>query len=283
MTASRRPSRPEMRHNPIAAPSFIWPADIAENCGKLQGLVDEVGLLFFQSEACLAYTEQDLPQELASNGLSYHVHLPLDLPWAAGLGDVWEILSGLRGKAAVLQPWAFVLHPPSPGPLPASGCREGCPVCPSGENIVASGDRAASLGTLAGLWERADGFADAALLLENTPENDLVGLWPLIQSSNLGICLDLGHLLAFDQNTHRLPDVWSRVRMVHLSAPGGSGPDGRRHDGHRSLAALDKCGRSLLDEILGQVRPDCVLMVEVFEPEGFLESLQMLRAMTGRG
>lgn len=58
--------------------------------------------------------------------------------------------------------------------------------------------------------------------------------------------------------------------MMHLSAPGKFGADGRPRDGHRSLTELDHRGRSLLEEILGRIRPDCVLMLEVFEPEGFM-------------
>jgi sugar phosphate isomerase/epimerase len=139
------------------------------------------------------------------------------------------------------------------------------------------------LGSKGGQGGKQEGGHPEELLLENTRENDLVDSWPLIQSSNLGICLDLGHLLVHGQQTHRLPGIWPRVRMVHLSAPGKLGEDGRPRDGHRSLAELDHRGRALLEEILGRIRPDCVLMLEVFEPEGFMESLNMLRGVTSRG
>lgn len=285
MSASGFCSRSRLKHARIAAPSFVWPADVGENCRRLEPLVDEVGLLFFQSEACLAYTEHDLPPWLAETGLGFHVHLPLELPWGEGPEQVWEIVAGLRRKAAFLRPWAFVLHPPE-----ARADLAGQPrICPPPGNGVASRQSFDSLRDFVRLWdqgreqrqEHGSGRPEE-LLLENTRENDLVDSWPLIQSSNLGICLDLGHLLVHGQQTHRLPGIWPRVRMVHLSAPGTFGADGRPRDGHRSLTELDHRGRSLLEEILGRIRPDCVLMLEVFEPEGFMESLNMLRAVTGR-
>ncbi len=283
MSFSGPSPHPRLKCAKIAAPSFVWPAHIAENCRLLAPLVDEVGLLFFQSEACLAYTERDLPPRLAETDLGFHVHLPLDLPWNEGPERVWEIVSGLRRKAAFLRPWAFVLHPPE-----ARGSGQSR-ICPPPGNGVAFDQVFDSLRDFVRLWDQARAKGQehvngrpGELLLENTQENDLVDSWPLIQSSNLGICLDLGHLLVHGQQTHHLPGIWPRVRMVHLSAPGKLGVDGRPRDGHRSLAELDHRGRGLLEEILGRVRPDCVLMLEVFEPEGFMESLNMLRSMTGR-
>lgn len=286
MSFSGLSPHPRLKCAKIAAPSFVWPAHIAENCRRLAPLVDEVGLLFFQSEACLAYTERDLPIWLAETGLGFHVHLPLDLPWSEGPERAWEIVSGLRRKTAFLQPWAFVLHPPEigPGPVFTDQSRQ-LRVCPPPGNGVAFGQGFDSLAEFARLWEQREkqgGGCSGELLLENTRENDLVDSWPLIQSLNLGICLDLGHLVVHDQQTHRVPGIWSQVRMVHLSAPGKLGPDGRPRDGHCSLAALDHRGRALLEEILGRIRPDCVLMLEVFEPEGFMESLNMLRWVTDR-
>lgn len=281
MTGCSLSPRPGLRHARIAAPSFVWPAHIAENCRKLRTLVDEVGLVFFQTEACLGYTESDLPAWLAETGLRFHVHLPLDLPWTEDLQTVWNAVSGLRRKADFLQPWAYVLHPP---PILPPGAKEGAhgdPVCSLREKGVACRQDVDSVAGFLRYWE-ADGVPPESLLLENTLENDLIGLWPLIQATNVGICLDLGHLLVADQPTHRLPDIWPRVRMMHLSAPGKEGADGRSRDGHRSLAELDNRGCGLLEEILAQVHADCVLMVEVFYPEGLMESVHMLRAMTGR-
>ncbi|WP_052812771.1 cobamide remodeling phosphodiesterase CbiR [Desulfonatronum thioautotrophicum] len=285
--ASISSPRPHLRHARIAAPSFVWPKHIAENCNKLRKLVDEVGLLFFQAEACLDYTEQDLPTWLAGTGLRFHVHLPLDLPWNTGVQRVWNTVSALQRKTCFLQPLAYVLHPPPLAPLrgdseaAAEVTEANGAVCSLAEKGVVLRQDVELLADFIRCWEAA-GLAPRSLLLENTRENDLSGLWPLIQATNLGICLDLGHLLVAGQQTHRLPGVWPRVRMVHLSAPGQSGADGQPRDGHRSLAELDQRGWALFEEILDQVHPDCVLMIEVFYPEGLMESLHILRIMTGR-
>ena len=258
----------------IAAPSFVWPAHIAENCRRLAPLVDEVGLLFLESDACLAYTEQDLPGFLAQTGLRFHVHLPLDLPWNSGPEKVWEIVAGLRSKAAFLRPGAFVLHPPPMRNGPTGDRRWNPHDCPPLKNGVVFSHTDDCLRLFVQFWEEA-GARPEELLLENTRENDLIALQPLIQSRNLGICLDLGHLLAYGQRTHLLPEIWPRVKMVHLSAPG---PQGQ----HRSLRELDESGRSLLREILNRLKPGCILMIEVFDPDGFKESLHMLKTMTSR-
>ncbi|SDB17159.1 Sugar phosphate isomerase/epimerase [Desulfonatronum thiosulfatophilum] len=240
----------------IAAPSFVWPEHIAGNCLRLCEHVDEVGLLFLESQTCLAYTDHDLPKFLGETGLRFHVHLPLDLPWCEGPERVWQVIWGLQKKAAFLNPWGVVLHPPS-----MVGIRS------LQEEVIDP------LASVADQWLQSGAQAES-LLLENTRENDLIALWPLIQALKLGICLDLGHLLAYGQGMHNIPGVWPHVRMVHLSAPGP-------HGEHFSLRKLDDRGFALMQEILRQIDPGCVLMVEVFDPKDFLESLHILLALIG--
>ena len=96
----------------VAAPSFVLPAGAAENALFLADLFPEIGLLFFEADACLAYTEIDLPPTLAELPVSWHVHMPLDFDWSTGLDAVWRKIDGLIDKAAFLSPHAYVLHPP---------------------------------------------------------------------------------------------------------------------------------------------------------------------------
>ena len=65
----------------IGAPSFVMPANVADNARFLAGRVDEVALCLFEARSCLAYDDEDLPPALADLPLSWHVHLPVDLPW----------------------------------------------------------------------------------------------------------------------------------------------------------------------------------------------------------
>ena len=239
-----------------AAPSFLWPGKVAENCARLASMVPEVGLLFFETRPCLEYTRHDLPLSLAESGLRYHVHLPLDLPWADGAEAVWAAVRGLLAKCAFLRPWAAVLHPPTGR------------VCPQQKNGVTSPLALEHLRRFLSLW--AGEKPAPKLLLENIRGEDLTAAWPLIRPFNAGICLDLGHLLAFGQKTDKIPGLWPHVGMVHLSAPGPAGE-------HRSLKFLDPRGRERLRHILARVGPDCVLMLEVFNVEDFLDSLSALR------
>ena len=224
----------------VAAPSFVIPAGAAENARFLAGLVPEIGLLLFESEACLAYTERDLPPDLADLPVAWHAHLPLDLPWERGLDTVWDVIDRLLNKIACLRPRAFVLHPP------------------------------ARAGLLAPLADRLRdrGTDPADVLLENVEEADLCAIWDEARQSGYSTCLDLGHILAYGQHAVLdLPGLAPTVRMAHVYAP-----DGARHTG---LHRLGPEGRDLLRYILATFSPRTVT-VEVFEEQQFFQSIELL-------
>lgn len=229
----------------LAAPSWVIPGTIYENCSFLADKVDEVALLFFETASSLAYTRQDLPSELADLGLSYHVHLPLDLPWEEGGERVAAICLALMDKTAFLGAARAVLHPPPAG-----------------------GD-AARVEEFAAAWQKS-GRATADVLLENIRGNDLSELWSCMRDTGLGLCLDLGHMLAYEQVrlqhyilTHLLPeDV--RPRMVHLNAP-GSGEPGEPPGAHLPLDRLDEYGMALGKALSFSLSPGGVVVAEFFD------------------
>lgn len=193
--------------------------------------------MLLETSSCLAYTQEDLPPDLSGLGLSYHVHLPVDLPWEQGADVVFSAIEALRRKIAFVRPWGYVLHPPSPSEL-------------------------------AVLLEK-DSLPRQTLLLENIRENDLIRMWPVVREHDLGVCLDIGHLVSYEQRgTLDLPGLFERVRMLHVYG-GESGA------GHAELARFPDPG--LLREILTAVRPDAVLVVEVFRMDAFTRSLALLR------
>jgi len=225
----------------LAAPSFVIPAGVAANARFLADHYAEIGLLFFESEACLAYTEADLPPDLAGLAVDWHVHLPLDLPWKRGIDAAWEVVARLMDKAAFLRPWAWVLHPPTAPGL---------------------------LADLAGRLRR-HGVDPADVLLENVAESDLCALWPEARAEGFSACLDLGHILAYGQHAVlSLPGIWEATRMLHVCAPG---PDGR----HLSLTRLDDQGRTLLDRLCARFTGRTVTL-EVFDKTGLFESTALL-------
>ncbi|GAB6177238.1 cobamide remodeling phosphodiesterase CbiR [Desulfobaculum senezii] len=230
----------------LAAPSSVIPAGVAENCCHLEGTFPEVALLFFESQSCLEYTPQDLPPWLAGLDLSYHVHLPLDLPWGEGADAAWAIVQELVEKAAYLSPRAYVLHPPAD---------------------------AATMGRFAELW-RGAGYDPADLLLENIDTCNLRAHLPYVAQWGVSLCLDLGHMLAYEQEFLADEVDYGAVRMLHLNAPGENGR-------HLPLTALDDNGRALLQKQLDALRPDAVITVELFTERDVMDSAHVLLTMLG--
>lgn len=224
----------------VAAPSFVIPAGASENSRFLAEYFQEVGLLFFETEACLNYTEDDLSSDLSDLPVSWHVHLPLDLPWDKGLDVAWQKISGLIDKAAFLEPRCWVLHPPTEPDM---------------------------LIPLAGLFRNA-GIDPARILLENVEETNLCALWPEARQGGYSTCLDLGHILAYGQHpVLELAGLWETVRMLHVYAPSGST--------HQGLTHLDNTGRELLQQMLGRFRGD-TLTLEVFDEKEIFQSVELL-------
>ncbi|NDV22672.1 cobamide remodeling phosphodiesterase CbiR [Desulfovibrio sp. JC022] len=230
----------------LAAPSWVIPGTVAENCRFLAGKVDEVALLFFETKSCLDYTEADLPLDLADCGLSFHIHHPLDLPWDEGGERVAEIVLALNSKAAHLKPVAHVIHPPAAG-LEAAG----------------------QIRDFAAVISRSS-IKPGTVLFENIKENSLIGLTGVIADCGMKICLDLGHILAYAQDDLlRESGIEGHVGMLHLNAPGKGGK-------HLGLEYLDSNGLETLGILLDLLGKDGVVTVEVFEEKSFFNSLQLL-------
>jgi hypothetical protein len=237
--------------------------------------------MFLETEPCLAYTREELlPPWLAeaeipetnalaadfehldeylsqagqdespatpAPDLTFHAHLPLDLPWDQGPNKAWRKIETLIQKAAPLNPRRYVLHPPPPG---------------------------ISLKMLAGQFAAA-GVEPRQVLLENIEGCDLSEIWPEVLDSGFGACVDLGHILLYSQFPMlALPGLGERVDMLHLNAP-----DPFRPGRHLSLAYLDDNGRLLLRSMLDALTPGATVVLEVFDAEGFQESLEVLREL----
>ncbi|WP_035075613.1 cobamide remodeling phosphodiesterase CbiR [Maridesulfovibrio zosterae] len=230
----------------LAAPSWVIPGNIAENCRYLAGKVDEIALLFFETESCLSYTEEDLPSDLAECGLSFHIHHPLDLPWHKGGARVAEIVLALNEKAAHLNPLRHVVHPPAAGNTAEGNLR----------------DFASSL--------NGAGIRAEQVLFENTKINSLGEDVAVIRDLGFKICLDLGHILAYaQQSILKYGDFAGLVDMIHLNSPGIGGK-------HESLELLDDEGINILNQIFDLLSADGTVTVEVFEEKSFFNSLQFL-------
>lgn len=222
----------------LAAPSCVLPDRVGPNCRALASRVSEVALMFLETEGCLAYDHVDLPPDLPDLGLTWHMHLPDDLPWNLGAGKVCDTITHLQRKIAFLEPWGYVLHPPKPGCL--TELVEKCPHLAS------------------------------RLCLENTRHGDLTDIWDEIVRYDTGVCLDIGHLVSYSQErVLDLKGLYDRVRILHVYG----GESGR---GHQSLDKLPD--PALLEHIMQKITGPCVVVVEVFSMDKLERSLKLLRS-----
>jgi len=231
----------------IAAPSRVIPGTTAQNIRFLHqhagGRIQEIALCFFETQPSLAYTTDDLPETLPELPFSWHVHLPVDLPWHIGPEASANCALRLMRKVEALQPRAAVLHAPD---LPA---------------------RKALLAAFADTWSAR---CAVPLLLENVESCDLVDIAQIIVDAECGVCLDLGHMLAYrQQNIFDHAELVSRVQLAHWSAPDGA-------DRHLPLTRLTGEEKNSLQAAAAQLPDTTTHLLEIFDWNGVEESLALL-------
>ena len=239
----------------LAAPSFVLPAGVAENARFLAGKVDEVGLCFFETRPCLDYGPQDLPPDLATLPLRWHVHLPVDLPWPASKSaathparEAAQLALAVLTKAAFLQPRCAVLHPPQGSPM-------------------------VQRSLLAGFAHHWKNICNVPLLLENVAHSDIACLGQgFLQDHGLGLCLDVGHLLGYGQKNLLVSGLPEQATMTHWSAPG----DGDRH---LPLTAFTPGQAHTAAAIMQRIPNSAVHLVEIFNWDRLAASLPVLEAL----
>ncbi len=272
---------------PIAAPSCVLPANVAENAHFLAHKVQEVGLYFFESKACLAYTEEDLPLHLQALPLQWHVHLPVDLPWSVRTSvgkneskrekdiaskpveNAGIQLCGKRAakqalavfaKAAYLRPRYAVLHPPT--------------------FVQDVQEQGRILQDFLQIWHTKTA---CPVLLENLQDMPLYtlpselffqeaqGLVSKKSCPTFGVCLDVGHMLAFGQEEFlKQKALLKKVRLVHWSAPGVK-------DDHKPLTALEHRQKDTLQKLMPLLPTQCTHMLEIFQWQGIEDSVPLLQ------
>ncbi|MBB5144284.1 cobamide remodeling phosphodiesterase CbiR [Desulfovibrio intestinalis] len=246
----------------IAAPSFVIPANVAQNAHFLSGKVDEVGLCLFEAQGCLDYGPADLPDALARLPLRWHAHLPVDLPWPARLAadnthparDAARLALAVLDRIRTLVPHmilqAAVLHPP--------------------EGSAAFQRR--MLTDFAKHWHGQQQPAPP-LLLENVAHSDVICLGDaFLADHGMGLCLDVGHLLGYGQSALLHSALPSQAAMLHWSAPGNS-------DQHLPLTALTPAQHCTALRLMADAPPTATHMVEIFNWDGLAASLPVLAAL----
>lgn len=239
----------------LGATSCVLPADIMANVRVLAPLVDDVQLLFFESEG-----KSRLPQPLdvrvlreiaEEHDLTYTVHLPTDIALGAsgraerqeGIGEILRLMS----KLEALSPLSFDLHLVRERNLPEALWLD---------------NLAASLQELSG----ALGEQKKLVAVENIDyPYGLVA--PLVREYGFGICLDLGHLARYGHDLEEGMALLPRARHLHCHGV----RDGKDHQ-----ALTDTDQARVLGVRLAEVGYDGVVTLEMYNIEKLKDSLALL-------
>lgn len=240
----------------LGATSYIRPGSYQDNVAFLGALVDDVELLFFESSGPHALPQRSEVERLAElkreHGLSYTLHLPLDLHPGSldepARAASMEPCRRLVAATNPLEPLAWILHVPEP----EAGARHREPL---GRSIAEL---------------EAQGVARDRLCLENL-DYPLAKVMAMVDDHAASLCLDIGHLLAHGfPGADALDAGLERGRVVHLHGLRG-GKD------HQEIGLLEAgLLRRIVEALDRPGKDDTVLTLEVFGYETWLRSMQTL-------
>jgi sugar phosphate isomerase/epimerase len=258
----------------LGTTSYIWPDDILPNVVQLAPLVDDIELVLFESDEYGSNLPgEDVIAELRrvaqAHGLTYTVHLPLDLrlvgdPLQGSDDDLrhpsLEKARRVIERTRLLDPFAYVVH------------LDGKAIQPGVDTDALTqwqSQATRSLKQVAGLAGDAQ-----RVCVENLENYDPAAFAPVLEAVPASRCVDVGHFwrLRLDPLPH-LRQWQARTRVVHLHGIG--------ERDHKSLAAmppdaLDSVVKHLLENTRG------VVTLEVFGVDDFFSSKQALEASVER-
>ena len=245
----------------LGTTSYIIPDDIIPNVRYLASKIDDIELVLFEVDEgpsnLLTPAQQAALASLAQhNGITYTVHLPLDLNLAEDANT--RDISFLKAKKAIdgtigLNPWAYVLHLEGKQRL-------------AGEQSKQDWLKKA----LAALAQLSEWVGDPRLLaVENVDHYPADFIDDVFAHSQVSRCIDIGHLwLEGHDPIPFLEKNIDRARVLHIHGIG--------ERDHMSLKHVDF---EELKRILGFIQKsgfNGVMTVEVFGEEDFVTSMQQL-------
>ena len=247
----------------LSAPSYIVPGDIATNVAYLSRKVDDIELIIFESDEICPLPDVEtiasLRQIALDNDLTFTIHLPLDI-WLGdpneaernkSVGKCLRVVERMRP----LVPLGFVLHCNRKLKDSSTQVDDTC-------------------------WQKNVEKSIGELLLSGIPSNMIcietldypfTLIEPILHEKELGVCLDIGHILfndfPLDDYLHRYSD---ETRIIHLHGV-KEGKD------HCALSSIERKYLSLLFKRLSEIdRHETVVTVEVFDSLAFETSLSVM-------
>lgn len=252
----------------LGTTSYIIPADILPNVEYLAGKVRDIQLVLFETDEYGgnlpdAPLRRRLRELAAAHGLTYSVHLPLDLRLTDGGAAAHLSLEKARkviDATLELEPSAYTVH--------LDGRRLPAALGGDGSQTLADWQAEAktALLTVAG-W-----LPDPALLgVENLEKWNPDAFAPVVEALPVSRTVDIGHLWLEKRDVLASLDAWlPKTRVIHLH-----GVAARDH------AALTHAPRQELEAVLRALRERFhgILTVEVFNEADFTTSMDLLRAL----
>ena len=245
----------------IGTSSYIIPDDILPNVRYLRDKVKDIELVLFDvDDYCnIPNKEQaaELKQLACENGLSYTVHLPLNLNFSDQDRDIsiekaLKVINGTRS----LDPFAYV-------------CHLECKDIPSEEGEALRNWQEQRIRAVKQLME-ASGLG-TELAIENLETYPIDRNEPVISACGTHSCLDIGHLFLRNEDPVPVMREWlPRTSVVHLHGVGSRD--------HQSLTHMPK---ELIQTVLRELfRADYrgVVTLEVFSEADFSGSMDMIRS-----
>lgn len=242
----------------LGATSYIIPDDILPNLRHLRERVDDVELVLFESDEFSNLPTPGDVDEIARLGqcsdLTYTVHLPLDT--RLGSGDEAERQASVGKCRRVIErmasvaPFAWVLH--------LHGDRQGDPPTDDAPRWIKQNRRS--------LQELLEGGPEPRRICVETLDYDFELVADVVESFDLSVCLDIGHLLVQRRNVTAHMDRWmERARVIHLHGVDAEGQD-HNHLGHLPPGLLEQLAGRLAGLSATDVR---VVTMEIFGQNDF--------------
>lgn len=238
----------------LGTTSFIYRADYVTNVRRLAPCFDEIELLLFESSGLPSGDEIRTLGALAEeHGITYNVHLPMDIDPAAVSTQVRrqsiEKLAHTMDRVAPLSPTTQTLHIAFDQPDQTE------------RTVQAWQERGInSLNTLL----RISGVPPGSISIENL---DFSPLWlqPIVDALDTAVCVDVGHAVLFGFNLKEILDLYApRITLIHLHGI-AQGKD------HRALTQLAPTHGQTVANFLKGFQGSVSL--EVFSHEKLTESM----------
>lgn len=244
----------------IGATSFVLPAGMVDNVRFLADKVDDIQLLFFESpsnEGLENGVDKEMLKKLAGeNETGFTVHLPTDIRPGNCCPEQRkhevEVIAGLMADLDFLEPRCYDLHLPR-------------------QHDVSHAQWCDSVDTFLSMLKKEIGRQSRLVAIENI-NYPFAWIRSLVESHDLGVCLDVGHALFFGDDLPGFLADLSRTRHIHYHGISNN-------KDHQGLGPGDKSITEQLGTALQAGGFEGVVTIEVYNTCDLHDSLAHLETV----